>query len=482
MPAAEYNNSGGSGGMDIRKAFEIIRNSILRMAGKDPVSPTPSLESLARRLSTPLVPPAEPADVPKFLEPRMRPAVILRRSGLPVRGNHPARSFFGGLPRLPPELSWPVIDVHEGTASPMFIAQIDLAEAPLPPDTPMPRSGTLFIFYDASNDAPNDDEAVVLYHPCAGNEFPERPPTHSVQFWLDGGWQWLEPSDDPPRGIGFKYPIEFVAFTSYCDYVGAENYNPLDPIETPDARELLLNELEEKLAHERVEPWPGYFHEAVKAAGSQWLFVWGVILHSARGVYHEIDTIYDFKLRNQPPEVLAELARLKEIAASWVQRAREHAISEPCDLQTQKEYDQVWKSLEAAAQALQRKKFYLDIRKYPASATHLVCNLCATESEDALARIPESFRKCLEAEARWDFQKDPRRLTRPRAIHQMLGYGESVQSGPLEHDSDVLLFQMKGDVGLEWFQNIGCVLQLWITPEALAKREFGKVRMGLECD
>jgi hypothetical protein len=39
----------------------------------------------------------------------------------------------------------------------------------------------------------------------------------------------------------------------------------------------------------------------------------------------------------------------------------------------------------------------------------------------------------------------------------MLGNGESVQSGPMEHDSDVLLFQMKGDAALEWFRNVGCV-------------------------
>lgn len=472
--------------MDIRKAIEIIRSSIVRMGGKDPASPTGSLDSLASRLSTPLVPPAhpaKPASGPRFLEPRMRPAVILRRSGLPVPRSHPARSFFGGLPRLPPELSWPVLEVHEGTANPMFIAQIDLAEVPLPPDTAMPRSGTLFIFYDPSNDAPDDDEAVVLYHPCAGNEFPERPPTHNVQFWLDGSWQWLDASDDPPRGEGFKQPIDFVAFTSYCDYVGAEDYNPFEPTETPDPRALLFSELDEKLAHERMEPRPDYFYKVVRDAGPQWLFAWGVILHSARAVCHEIDSLYEFRLRDQPPEVLAELARMKEVAASWVQRAREHAICEPCDLQTQQEFDQVWTSLEAAATALRGAKLYLDVRKYPVIAVHLVCNLCAIESPEALARIPESFRKSLEAEARWEFREDRRKLPGGGgAIHQMLGYGESVQSGPMEHDSDVLLFQMKGDNGLEWFQNVGCVLQLWITPEALAKRDFAAVRMSLECD
>jgi len=470
--------------VDIRKAIEMIRRAILRMGGKEPVSPPGALESLARRLSTPLIPTphqAKPASGPRFLKSRKRPAVILRRSAWPVPGKHPARSFFGGLPRLPPELSWPVIEAHDGPAHPMFIAQIDLTEVPLPRDSAMPRSGTLFIFYDTSKDAPNDDEAVVLYHACAGNEFPERPPTQRVQFWLDGGWRWVDASDDPPRGIGFKRPINFVAFTSYCDYVGAEDDDPFNPVETPDPVELQLKELDKKLAHERVEPRPDYFYQVVRDAGTGWLFAWGVILHSARAVYHQIDSLWDFQLSKQPPEVLAELARLKEIAASWIHRAREHAISEPCDSQTQREYDEVWKLLDAGIQPL-RRGLSLDLRHVPVIAVQLVCNLCAVESPEALARVPESFRKSLEAEARWDFRKDRRRLSTAGAIHQMLGYGESVQGGPEEHDSDVLLFQMKGDVGLEWFQNIGCVLQLWITPEALARRDFAAVRMSLECD
>ena len=84
---------------------------------------------------------------------------------------------------------------------------------------------------------------------------------------------------------------------------------------------------------------------------------------------------------------------------------------------------------------------------------------------------------------RWDFHEYRRKTTGTAgAVHQMLGYGESVQSGPMKHDSDMLLFQMKGDDGLEWFQNVGCALQLWITPEALEKRDFASVRMSLECD
>jgi hypothetical protein len=34
-------------------------------------------------------------------------ALLVRRSDLPVPRTHPARSFFGGLPKLPAEFDWP---------------------------------------------------------------------------------------------------------------------------------------------------------------------------------------------------------------------------------------------------------------------------------------------------------------------------------------------------------------------------------------
>jgi hypothetical protein len=52
------------------------------------------------------------------LEAEARTALLVRRSDLPVPLAHPARSFFGGLPKLPRKIEWPrgnilAADSHE---------------------------------------------------------------------------------------------------------------------------------------------------------------------------------------------------------------------------------------------------------------------------------------------------------------------------------------------------------------------------------
>ena len=68
------------------------------------------------------------------IEETALPAVLVRRSDLPVPLAHPARSFFGGLPKLPPQLDWPTAEVRADealeTVALTFVAQIDLAELP----------------------------------------------------------------------------------------------------------------------------------------------------------------------------------------------------------------------------------------------------------------------------------------------------------------------------------------------------------------
>ena len=66
--------------------------------------------------------------------------------------------------------------------------------------------------------------------------------------------------------------------------------------------------------------------------------------------------------------------------------------------------------------------------------------------------------------------------------HQMLGYGERVQAAAYERMDQVLLLQIKGDVGLGWHSNNGCALQFWIRPEQLAESAFDTVDLTLECD
>jgi hypothetical protein len=68
------------------------------------------------------------------IEETALPAVLVRRSDLPVPLTHRARSFFGGLPRLPPELEWPTAEVRANktleTVALTFVAQIDPGRSP----------------------------------------------------------------------------------------------------------------------------------------------------------------------------------------------------------------------------------------------------------------------------------------------------------------------------------------------------------------
>jgi uncharacterized protein YwqG len=82
------------------------------------------------------------------LEETALPAVLVRRSDLPVPLTHTARSFFGGLPGLPPQLEWPTAEVSANktseTVALTFVAQIDLAEVPGSGWSPLPKRGTLY--------------------------------------------------------------------------------------------------------------------------------------------------------------------------------------------------------------------------------------------------------------------------------------------------------------------------------------------------
>lgn len=393
--------------------------------------------------------------------------------------SHDARSFFGGLPRLPPHLEWPVGGPPEAAGPLMFAAQIDLAEIRLA-RSPLPRSGTLYFFYYACREWVEENEVRVLYHSGAGNEFPEREPPPSLPRYFNTGWPWLR-EDELIGRIGFKFPVRFVRATSYRGFLGESPDD--DSVQQPtdqELRDLQESEFNARLAHEVTEPVP-YFYQAVDSADASWPFVWAVIEHSARAVCDSIDRMfeYEYRLRGKPPETIAELRRIRDQAAAWIERASSHLPFEPCDEPTQRLYDQEWQSLTQSVKATRTHDCRPD--EYQHEAVRLVCHLCAGTSPAAVALIPESFRQGLETVARWRPPKQTgARVKNP--IHQMLGYGACVQSAPFDHADDVMLLQIHGDIEIDWHNNSGCALQFWIAPDALAKRDFDAVKVTFECD
>lgn len=144
------------------------------------------------------------------LEESALPAVLVRRSDLPVPLAHPARSFFGGLPRLPPQFDWPVAEVTANVTPEIvaltFVAQIDLAEVPGSGWSPLPKQGTLYFFCSSVFVGEGHPPCRVLYSPTDGGAYPDRepPPNLMPLAGADGDAQvrWLDPE--------FKYPLSFL--------------------------------------------------------------------------------------------------------------------------------------------------------------------------------------------------------------------------------------------------------------------------------
>lgn len=102
-------------------------------------------------------------------------AVIFRRL-LPSPAATSARSYFGGLPRLPNPAAWPRLSRDEHCS---FIGQVDLGSLPrFGERRHLPARGSLLFFADTLGDVGPDSflEGTVLFFPGTTAGHPETPP------------------------------------------------------------------------------------------------------------------------------------------------------------------------------------------------------------------------------------------------------------------------------------------------------------------
>lgn len=370
-----------------------------------------------------------------------QPAICLRQATFPVPLDQPGRSYIGGLPRLPPEIPWPESATHEVFGL-TFLAQIDLAELPQIESSPLPRSGTLYFFEDTSGDGSEPSDSRVLYYAGDTADVPFRDLPKNARGYIGYGrgdpWPWLAEESVWAR-TSFRFPLEPAKVTSYRD---SGPRHPPPP-----------------------NPW-----EIFKEDREEWPFAWTVIDHGARAIVHAVREVTRWR---EPTEAAPVYERIGSAASKWVERAATEAPHARPDDETRAAFRSEWRALVDEFQATsQRLKTY-----GPNPGNDLLdivvasCYVCA--SNDALDVVPEMYRNGLE-------QVSAARLHSP--MHQMLGHGERVQSAPIDHADDILLLQLVGDPAIGWHSNIGCVMQFWISPEALEQRAFDGVVMTLDCD
>ncbi|MES1203357.1 MAG: DUF1963 domain-containing protein [Pseudomonadota bacterium] len=148
-----------------------------------------------------------------ILQYNSRPAIaILRETPRPDDGS--ARSWFGGVPRMPPALAWPTSTI---TKAPMFfIAQIDIGDLPKLADRQgLPETGVLWFFAAYDGVLEESDRVRVLYDPRSSVKWPKKqPPQDLPPIYNDVPYSLLPP-DDPLARLDFHSAMRFVPTTSY---------------------------------------------------------------------------------------------------------------------------------------------------------------------------------------------------------------------------------------------------------------------------
>lgn len=421
------------------------------------------------------------------LEETALPAVLVRRSDLPVPLAHPARSFFGGLPRLPLHFDWPTADVMAcetlETVALTFVAQIDLAEVPGAGWSPLPTRGTLYFFCSSVFVGERHPPCRVLYSPADGNAYPDRaPPPDLMPLAGNGGdyqVKWLDPNLDFHSKVEFKYPVSFRLFRDFYfreDAVGGELMikelcKALGPGE-PQENDLL--QFRSAAKYEKDEDWP---------------FNWLLVACVVRSVLSHVQRDQKLGYYGKPltDEATAELKRLRASAVGWLERCRALTPMDDVDADTKVAFRAWWFDIVQAYKKLdgQVRTYAGEIAADLGNAINHTIRCMATHDADATDSAPLSFVANLAQQNHWKsptLEDGQRRLFRT-AIHQMLGYGSGPQDATEEHLEDILLLQIQGDLAFfDWHSDIGGVLHFWIDRDALAQCDFSRVVATYECD
>lgn len=421
------------------------------------------------------------------IEETALPAVLVRRSDLPVPLAHPARSFFGGLPKLPPQFEWPTGQVRANetleTVGLTFVAQIDLAEMPGSGWSPLPDRGTLYFFCSSVFVGEGRPPCRVLYSPTDGSAYPDRAPPPNLMPLAgthgDAQVKWLDPALDFHSKVEFKYPLSFRLFRDFyfhSDTVGGELMikelcRALGPGQPPEDD---LLQFRGSAGYAKDEDWP---------------FNWLLITYVVRSVLSHVQRDLRGGYHDKPhtDDVTAELKRLRAGAIGWLERCRALTPMDGVDPDTKAAFRFWWFDVVRAYEKLdgQVRTYASELPADLGNAINHTIRCMATQHADACDDAPLSHVANLARQNHWKTPtvEDGRRRHFSTALHQMLGYGSGPQDATEVHLEDMLLLQIQGDPAFfNWHSDVGGVLHFWIDRDALDRRDFSQVVATYECD
>ncbi|MFL6604986.1 MAG: DUF1963 domain-containing protein [Steroidobacteraceae bacterium] len=400
-----------------------------------------------------------------------RHAVLLVRGSHPIPEDEPAKSYLGGLPRLPSHFEWPSETPFEEPRSLTFVAQIDLSELPAFPERHLlPPTGTLYLFVSSDFDGVGEPPCKVLYFAGDATALPVfRAPDNLM---LLGGRLyyysrfWLDPEKDPRAKVEFKYPLSFVVTESYSEEERPRQLDAWQAALVATSNHDLRN-----------------LYDIISPGDGAWPFNWAAVEHVAQALRTKIERDPQ-RLKPLPQQAQATIAEVVAEARNWVARAQaENAFAAPFPGHAQ-EFRYWWLTRRTSLDEMIREHglYHIDPERTFRSAIIYAVRLTCAAGIEARGLIPPHYLKSVHAETLWQRSEMVGDMSVNMPIHQMFGFGERVQNAPLDHANDVLLLQIKGDPGLAWHDNIGCALQLWIGREALQALRLQDAQATLECD
>jgi hypothetical protein len=399
-----------------------------------------------------------------------RPAVTVLR-GRPS-SDITSRSYFGGLPRLPANVQWPVSTL---TNQPMFfVAQIDLAEVPrIEQREGLPEQGMLWFFLAYDGIIEERERVVVLYDPRSGMSWPERAPPPRLGRIIDELPYFAFDATDPLAQLDLPSPMRFAPVTSF---------HQLNP--PPEGADHQLGDVDaaSRFRRQQIEAALGpmtdgpYQWEAPHELDiDEWPYV-GFTAELAAGVVAAQLPPLDIYPRAEPNTVWSRQGR--RLREQLAEEAREHQQRwrrkrfESLSAEQRAEFRAWIASVRARAEAMPRQQtggysLYYSITNYTIRQTDLFAGYAGL-ARGVDSALPPRYRTPYD----WIGRGPPH--------DQMLGYGWSDQSAPVEHALDVLLLQIEGGDNIFWLPE--CMLHFWIPRQALAARRFDYTSATLECD
>ncbi|WP_313622611.1 DUF1963 domain-containing protein [Achromobacter sp.] len=458
-------------------------------------------------------------------------SVVLRRQ-VPPGAVESARSWLGGLPRMPDGVEWPRSlsseNPQRGERPLHFLAQICCSDLPRELWGGLgPRQGWLLVFIDPNQGCPKGSDAFCIMHlPQLGPER-EAPsdlgPVHDGVYG-GGSYDWL-PKDDVPS-TWRRWPADLVSFPNVLHrnehysfatpegfaetlYDGASvfPYEDLEAVRPYTFGQALraVHGLAKRMRTERGAKVDQHAYAVLRAEGSldplresltiqlatavelaesdyRTLTVDG--LKRSLALVESCDTVKQLEQRlegdlNQWRRWRLSVAEdCDEVAAQLAGRPLEMPFSQEDWSQLQSRFDgREFHGFElCTTRDGGTKQLELRERWEQASLT-----IPEGTTEEALAdwlnpetrpRVPADRLADLEAAAR------SLRSNRP---HRMGGYHDGVQSDAVEGpQNQLLLLQIASDNGMDWCWGDVGAYYFWIRPEHLAAGDFSNVEMRLE--